>query len=251
MKRIHIEGLWKMFDMGFKKREGVLSRIFSLVSGRENKKEVRVLDNISFQAQAGENIGVIGKNGSGKSTLLRIIAGIYVPNGGMVTTHGKVIYVNGFGYSLKPKLTMGENILLMGLVMGLSQKDIEKKFKEIVSFSGLEDFVNTKVYQFSSGMLIRLNFSVGIHCVAHQNPDILLLDEIIETGGDIDFNKKALQKMEQLINGGATVVMASHNLDVIKKYCEWVLLFHRGCVIKSGKPEEVIRYYKENYQSLV
>src|SRR3989344_1554596 len=192
MKRIHIEGLWKTFDMGFKKREGLLPRMFSLISGKETKREVRVLDNISFQAQAGENIGIIGKNGSGKSTLLRIIAGIYVPGGGVVTTRGKVIYVNAFGYSLKPKLTMGENIFLMGLVMGLSQKEIEKKFNEIVSFSGLEDFVNTKVYQFSSGMLIRLNFSVGIHCVTHQNPDILLLDEIIETGGDIDFNKKAL-----------------------------------------------------------
>lgn len=251
MKRIHIEGLWKTFDMGFKKKEGILSRIFSLVSGKENKKQVQVLKDISFEAQAGENIGVIGKNGSGKSTLLRIIAGIYVPNGGVITTHGKIIYVNGFGYSLKPKLTMRENIFLMGLVMGLGQKDIERKFNEIVSFSGLEDFVNTKVYQFSSGMLIRLNFSVGIHCVAHQNPDILLLDEIIETGGDIDFNKKALQKMERLINGGATVVMASHNLDIIKKYCGFVLLIHNGCIIKSGKPEELIDFYKENYQLLV
>lgn len=131
----------------------------------------------------------------------------------------------------------------MGSVMGLSQGDIKKRFNEIVEFSGLRDFVDMKVYQFSTGMLSRLNFSIIIHCVKHQNPDILLLDEVLSAGGDIEFQEKATEKMEELIKGGATVILVSHSLDIINKYCDRAILLDKGKVVSSGIPTDVTNFY--------
>jgi ABC-type polysaccharide/polyol phosphate transport system ATPase subunit len=141
-----------------------------------------------------------------------------------------------------PKLTMWENIYLMGSVMGLSQKDIKEKFNEIVEFSGLREFVDMKVYQFSTGMLTRLNFATVIHCVKHQNPDILLLDEVLSSGGDAKFQEQATKKMEELIKGGAAVVLVSHNEDNILKNCGKVIWLDNGRIIESGSQDFDIFY---------
>jgi len=242
VERIKVENISKSFDLNFKKNEGALFRLVSLVRGTKVNK-INVLKDISFKAVAGEVIGVIGLNGSGKSTLLRIVAGVYTKDSGSVETTGKMIYLSGFGPALKPKLTMRENILLIGSVMGLSQKDIRNKVAEIVSFAGLNDFLNMKVYQFSSGMVARLNFSIGIHCLKHHNPDILLLDEVFGSGADKNFEEKAIKKMEELISRGATVILVSHDLDIIGRYCQKVILLEKGRIIKIGKPEEVILKY--------
>ncbi len=217
----------------------------SFFSGKESKKDFWALKDISFSVNSGENIGIIGKNGSGKSTLLRVLAGVYKPSGGTIKTKGNVVCLMGLGQGLNYKLTMEENIYLMGAILGLSQRDVKKKIGEIVDFSGLKEFLNTKVYQFSSGMIIRLNFSVMIHCLYHSMPDILLLDEVFGSGGDIDFEEKAIKKMEELITGGTTVILATHDLNIVEKYCDRVMWLDGGKIIKIGQSSEVSGEYKK------
>lgn len=243
--RVTLENVSKKFKIGCE-NESALSRFISIFSGIEHKRELQVLKNISFSAKAGENIGIIGKNGSGKSTLLRIIAEIYSFDEGKLEVNGRMVYLTGFGQGLNPRLTMRENIYLIGSVMGLSQKDIQKRFNEIVEFSGLDNFLDTKVYQFSSGMTSRLSISSTLFCVAHANPDILLIDEAFSGGADIDFQEKSLKKMEELIRSGATVILVSHDLGMIKKYCNKVICFDRGRIAKIGGPDEVIEFYEKN-----
>mgnify|MGYP001334095104 CR=1 FL=1 len=242
-KSIELKNICKSFNIGFKKNNGALGQLVSFVSGRETRKELEVLNNISFAAYPGQVIGLIGKNGSGKSTLLRVIAGIYQADSGQIKTQGRVDYLSGLSNGLSQKLTMEENIYLMGSLMGLGQNDIKQKFDDIVEFSGLKDFLYTKVYQFSSGMVTRLAFSVTIHCLNYSKPDILLLDEVYGSGGDIDFEEKAIEKMKEFIKGGSTVILASHNLEIIKNYCDAVLILHNGKIFKNGKPSDVIDEY--------
>lgn len=246
MKRVIVKNVSKKFEIGFKKQQSALARFVSFFSGRESKKEFWVLKNISFDAEQKENIGIVGKNGSGKSTLLRTIAGIYNLDKGRIKTKGKLVYLGGFGTGLKPRLTMRENIYLCGSILGLNNKEIKKRFSEIVRFSGLKEYVDTKVYQFSDGMMLRLAFSITIHCVAHSKPDIILLDEVFGGGGDKDFRQTSLTKIEKLINGGATVLLVSHDLELIKKYCDRVLWIDSGKIIKQGGAEEVVDSYLKN-----
>lgn len=244
-KSIEVFGVSKKFSIGFKRDDGALAHFVSFVSGRESQKELEVLKDISFDVYPGEVVGLIGRNGSGKSTLLRILAGIYEQENGIIKTAGTVNYLSGFGNGLSPKLTMEDNIYLMGAMMGLSQKDIKSKFNEIVEFSGLKDFIYTKVYQFSSGMVTRLTFSIAINCLNHSKPDILLMDEVFNAGGDIDFENKAMQKMVEFIKGGSTVILASHYFEVIQEHCDRALFLNEGKIVKDGKPEEVINAYRQ------
>lgn len=242
MKRIIVENLNKEFKMSRTSGETVLGRALRILS-RAEAKRVRVADGISFDAEAGENIGIIGRNGSGKSTLLRLIAGIYANDSGTIQTEGSLVYLSGFGQGLQPLLSMRENIYLMGTMMGLSTREIRGKFDEIVEFSGLAEFVDAKAYQFSSGMLTRLNFSVMIFCVKHHNPDILLLDEIFSAGGDADFQTRAIAKMEELIHSGATVILVSHHLEMVRRYCDRAIWLEKGRIVESGAVDKVVDAY--------
>jgi len=253
MDRIIVDKISKKFELKSVKYKGALERVLSIFNIGE-KEYISALKNINFKAKAGENIGIIGNNGSGKSTLLRLISEVYTPDEGNIKTDGKLVYLTGFGQGLMSKLTMRENIFLIGSIMGLSQKDIKKKFDEIVDFSGLRDFLDVKVYKFSSGMTMRLNFSIGLNCLKHQNPDILLLDEIFYAG-DTNFKEKVKEKMEELIRGGATILFVSHDLGLIKKYCDKVIWLDKGRIMLEGNPLEVIENYntfvKENSNTFV
>ena len=158
-------------------------------------------------------------------------------------TNGTFVYLTSLGLGLERKLTMRENIYLAGSIMGLEQKEIKQKFNQIVDFSGLSDFVDFKVYQFSTGMVSRLNFSITFFCIKHKNPEILLIDEVFGSGGDADFEEKASKKMEELIKGGATVVIASHDLQIIEKYCNKVLWLENGKALSYGESVETIKKY--------
>jgi ABC-type polysaccharide/polyol phosphate transport system ATPase subunit len=243
MIRVIVDNLSKEFNIGYKQKESALSAVLKIFPRSLPKKILVALKDVSFNANSGEIVGLIGRNGSGKSTLLRIIAGIYQPTIGNAKTIGKTIYLTGLGQGMVPQLTMRENVFLMGSILGLGQKDIKEKFNEIVNVSGLNDFVDVKVSQFSSGMTTRLNFSLMINSLKYHNPDVILLDEVFGAGGDIDFQKKGIEKMEELIKGGASVIMASHDLGIIKKYCHKVILLEKGKAIFYGDPEEVIRKY--------
>lgn len=250
MKRIIIDNLSKRFAVSRRENRGVLARILAAIFPGNGKRRIQVADGVSFEAEAGENIGVIGLNGSGKSTLLRLVAGIYQKDSGLVRTEGSMVYLSGFGQGLQSKLTMRENIRITASLMGLSRSEIDERFDEIVEFSGLRDSVDTKVLHFSSGMVTRLNFSVMIFCISHRKPEILLLDEVISGGGgDIDFQSKALAKMEEFIRGGATVLMVSHELAIIEKYCDKVIWLDKGKVVKIGLPADIIREYASGHAS--
>jgi ABC-type polysaccharide/polyol phosphate transport system ATPase subunit len=154
-----------------------------------------------------------------------------------------VIYINGFGIGLKQRLTMSDNIYLLSSIMGLNQKEIRERFADIVAFSELEEFVDTKIYQFSYGMILRLCFSIAIHCLEYGKHDIMLLDEVFGSGADFSFEQKAIAKMENLIKKGASVIIVSHNLEIIEKYCDRAILMKDGQIIKEGSPKEVIGAY--------
>ncbi|HEY1037255.1 MAG TPA: ATP-binding cassette domain-containing protein [Candidatus Paceibacterota bacterium] len=242
--RIRIDSVSKSFDMSIHKNQPMLFRVVSAFSGKEGKKEVRALDNVSFDVAAGEILGVIGRNGSGKSTLLRVIAGIFQHDSGSVIVNGNVSYLSGFSQGLKEKLTMRENIYLGGAVMGISGSDMEAMFDDVVRFSGLDDFVDAKLHQFSTGMSARLAFSIAVHCLEFQKPDILLLDEVLGGGGDIDFQKKAAEKMSGILKSGATVVLVSHNMSEVRKNCHKVVWLEKGKVKAHGTAEEMVAAYE-------
>lgn len=244
IKRISINNLYKSFKIGYKKDDGALAKILTLVSGKEPKKTLLVINDLSLEFWSGINLGIIGKNGSGKSTLLKLIAGIYKPDSGKINIQGNLIYIDGYGAGLKKKLSMRDNIYLVALLIGLTKEEINKKFNDIVSFSELENFLDTKVYQFSSGMLNRLSFSITIHCLEHKKPDILLLDEVFGSGGDLFFQKKATKKMEEFINSGTDIILVSHDLNIIKKYCHRSILLQKGKKIEEGETEKIIEKYK-------
>jgi len=235
MERIIINNISKRFKIGFKKNQTGLARFVSLFSGREPKRTIWALKDISFKANEGEIIGIIGDNGSGKTTLLSIIAHIYKQDEGSIATNGKIVPLINLGAGMQWRLTAKENIYLCSSLLGLSQKEIEKRFDSIIEFAELEEFVNTKLHQFSMGMMQRLAFSIGIHC----NPEILLLDEVFEVG-DESFKKKSSEHIKKLANQGATILLVTHELDIIQKHCSGAILLDKGHLINQGSPSQII-----------
>jgi ABC-type polysaccharide/polyol phosphate transport system ATPase subunit len=204
------------------------------------KKEFWALDDVSFEVKRGEALGIIGHNGAGKSTLLKILSGIMKPTHGEFRIHGKLSALIEVGAGFHPDLTGRENVFLNGLILGMSRQEVKKKFDEIVHFSGLEDFIDTPVKRYSSGMYARLGFSVA----AHVNPDVLLVDEVLSVG-DWAFQRKCADKMEELVKTGATIIFISHNLPAVINLCNACILLERGRVVRTGYPEEVVKFYFE------
>lgn len=245
MKRIIVNHLSKEFKIGTRQDHTSLSRFLSFFSGKEQKKAILALDNVSFSADAGEIIGVIGKNGSGKTTLLRILADIYTIYRGTKIITGRIIPVIGLGHALKLRLTMAENIFLVCSLLGLSQTQIKKRFDSIVEFSGLQNFIDTKLYQFSGGMGDRMAFSIVIHC----NPEILLLDEVLAVG-DESFRVKSASEIKRLAKAGTTVIFVSHDLQMVEKYCDRAIWLDKGRIVRDGDVEEITRDYTNSMHNL-
>jgi ABC-type polysaccharide/polyol phosphate transport system ATPase subunit len=238
MERIIINNISKKFRIGCNRNTSFLAKTLSFFSGKEAKRTIDVLKNVSIKVNPGEIVGIIGDNGSGKSTLLRIIAGIYEPDSGEIIIRGKTVSLINLSAGLKERLTMKENIFLVSSLFGLSYSEIKKKFNSIVSFSELNSFLNTKLYQFSSGMLQRVAFSVAVH----SNPDILLLDEVFEVG-DENFRKKSAEKIKKLVTEGCSAILVSHDKEIIKKYCDRVVWLEEGKINKIGEPADIFDKY--------
>jgi ABC-type polysaccharide/polyol phosphate transport system ATPase subunit len=239
-KKIIVENISKKFKIGFKKHQSALERVIDLFSGKEPKRTIQALKDISFIVKKGEIVGIIGENGSGKSTLLRTIAGIYQQDEGRILTNGKVISLINLRIGLQDRLTMKDNIFLVSSFFGLSYKEIKEKYNLIVGFAELDSFVNTKIYQFSEGMKQRLAFSIAIHC----NPEILLLDEVFEVG-DESFRKKSGDKIKEFVKGGGSVILVSHHLNIVEKYCGKVIWLEKGKIKKEGKTKKIIKEYEK------
>jgi len=240
MKRIVARNIIKKFRIGIKNRQTFFSRFLSLFSGREQTKLIYPLNGISFDADAGEIVGIIGKNGSGKSTLLRIISGIYSADAGEIRTSGKIISLINLNMGIKDRLAMKDNVFLLGALFNTGREHIKREMNSIADFSELGKFMGTKIYQFSEGMKQRFIFSIAVHC----NPDILLLDEVFEVG-DEEFRKKSSEKIVELAKKGATIVLVSHQLELIRKYCDRAVWIENGKVVRQGDAEKIVKEYKE------
>lgn len=199
------------------------------------------LDGVSFEVKKGEFFGIIGGNGSGKSTLLKILAGIYLPDSGIVKRNGEISPFLELGVGFNPELSGKDNIYLNGIILGLSKKEIDKKYKTIVEFSELERFIHLKLKNFSSGMHVRLAFSTAIHA----NRDIFLLDEVLAVG-DAAFKVKCFEVFHQFISDGKTIIFVSHDLEAIRNYSNRVLYLKSGKPLFLGNPEDAINKYLDN-----
>lgn len=238
---IEIEGLWKQYRLGERQSyvalRDILSDPLSAFRGKP-KEEFWALKDINLKVKEGEVLGVIGKNGSGKSTLLKILTRITPPTKGQIKLHGRVASLLEVGTGFNPELTGRENIYLNGSILGMTRREIRRKFDEIVNFSGVEKFIDTPVKRYSSGMYVRLAFAVA----AHLESEILLVDEVLAVG-DMEFQKKCLSKMESLSKSGKSVFFVSHNLAAVQQLCTRSILLSQGELRAVGDIQSVIQAY--------
>jgi len=238
MTRISLRGVSKRFRKGFVKKHSVLFKFLSLLSGTPPAKTITVLDGVSFDVRKGEKVGIIGENGSGKTTLLRIISGIYEKDEGTVETEGKIIPLINLRAAMIRRLTMKDNIYLLGSFLGLTTGKIRERFHSIAAFAEQEDYINTPLYQFSSGMRQRLAFSIAINC----DPDILLLDEVFESG-DEKFRNKSAEWIGRMVAAGGSVILVSHEMRTIEKYCDKVIWLKNGKIARFEDTKNVVNDY--------
>ncbi len=247
---LEVQGLFKKFRRGElydSLRDFVPAMIRSVAKRRNGaeltRKEFWALQDVSFDLRRGEAFGIIGGNGAGKSTILKLLTGIMRPTSGTVNVAGRVSALIEVGAGFHPDLTGRENIYLNGTILGMTRQEIKQRFDEIVDFSGLEEFIDTPVKRYSSGMYARLGFSVA----AHVDPDVLLVDEVLSVG-DYLFQLKCIERMNTVMSSGATVVFVSHNLQAVAELCKRSMLLERGQVKVIGPTDEIIRSYFERGQ---
>jgi ABC-type polysaccharide/polyol phosphate transport system ATPase subunit len=215
-----------------------LARLGRVAPAGGDESGFYALKDVSLEFGHGETVGIIGRNGSGKSTLLKILAGIVKPTCGRVQVDGKLSALIELGAGFHPEISGRENIFINGIILGLSKAELRARFDEIVSFAGLEEFIDAPVRTYSSGMYVRLGFSIAIHV----NPDVLLIDEILAVG-DEKFAHKCLDKMAEFRKSGKTIVLVSHNLSQIEKFCDRAVWIEKGRVANDGGPRRVIDDY--------
>lgn len=219
-------------------------RVLGAASGRNSvlrheQEDVWVLDDINFDVEQGEVVGIIGRNGAGKSTLLKVLSRITDLSRGSVEINGRVASLLEVGTGFHPELTGRENIFLNGSILGMSRAEIRSKFEAIVDFAGVEKFLDTPVKRYSSGMYVRLAFAVA----SHLDPEILLIDEVLAVG-DMDFQKKCLGRMNEVARDGRTVLFVSHSLPMISSLCSSCILLDSGRVVAHGPTQDIVLKYQ-------
>jgi lipopolysaccharide transport system ATP-binding protein len=209
-----------------------------------DKREFWALQDISFEVKQGESLGIIGPNGAGKSTILKILSRIMEPTKGAMHVSGRLSALIEVSAGFHQDLTGRENIYLNGTILGMTRREIDSKIDQIIDFSGIEEFIDTPVKRYSSGMYARLGFSVA----AHVNPDVLIVDEVLSVG-DYAFQQKCLKRMKEVLAEGATVLFVSHNLKSVAEFCSRTLLLERGRLVTIGPTQEVISSYLHQSRS--
>lgn len=247
MPAIRIENISKRYRIGglhpgyMTLREmlgGLVSAPFRKLKGANGRQILWALTDINLEIEQGELVGIIGHNGAGKSTLLKILSRVTKPTTGEVVVFGRIGSLLEVGTGFHPDLTGRENIFLAGAILGMRRAEIERQFKEIVAFSELEKFIETPVKWYSSGMYVRLAFSVA----AHLEPEILMMDEVLAVG-DAAFQQKCLDKMHDIRNQGRTIIFVSHDMAAITRLCKRVVLLEQGKIAFDGEPREVVKRY--------
>jgi len=237
---IVFENVSKSYPLYHHIRGGIKNCLFNLPKAMSAFKapHFEALKDISFEVKQGESLGIIGKNGAGKSTLLGLIAGVLKPNKGKVTIRGRVSPLLELGAGFHPDLTGKENIMLNGVLMGLSRNEVYRKLDEIIYFSELEDFIDQPIRTYSSGMLARLGFSV----VSSLDPELLLIDEVLAVG-DSQFHKKCIQRMLDFKQAGVTIVFVSHSMENVLRICSRAMWIHNHRRKMLGDTESVVTNY--------
>lgn len=238
---IEVKNVSKTFRYLEDRPKDVKAWLVSLSTGKflkMKRSSVTVLDNVSFDVKRGEVLGIMGRNGAGKSTLFRLLSGIYMPDQGTITIKEKLLPLVGLGAGFHPDLTGFENIFLNASILGYRRAEIHRLTPAIIDFAELGDHIYHPVKKYSSGMKVRLAFSIA----AHIDCPIILLDEVLSVG-DGGFQKKSLNKVLELMNSGRTILLVSHNMHDIKTYCSRCLVFEKGSIAFDGDPGDAIKVY--------
>ena len=240
---ILVRGIGKRFNIPvvdpYKALHARLERILRRPFERAPEQPFWALRDVSFQVNKGEIFGIVGGNGAGKSVLLRILSRIIKPTTGHAEIHGRLSSIIQLGVGVHPELTGRANVYHSGTILGLSRKQIDGRFDEIISFAGLEEFVDRPVKTYSTGMQMRLAFSISVQLEA----EILLIDEALAVGDEV-FRAKSMERMQRMLTMGRTVVIVSHDLGFIQSYCHRVLVLNRGRMLGVGRPDEVLELQK-------
>ncbi|MEM9592636.1 MAG: ABC transporter ATP-binding protein [Acidobacteriota bacterium] len=241
---IRVEGLTKLYRRTASGnhlrtlKSALLER--SLVRDIDPEDAISAVKDVSFTVGRGEAVGLIGSNGSGKSTLLKVVSGILKPTSGKMEIHGRVAALIELGAGFHPEISGRENIYINGAVLGLSRREIDERFDAIVEFSGLADFIEEPVKNYSSGMYVRLGFAVAIH----TDPDVLMVDEVLSVG-DEAFAHRCLRRIEEFLGRGKTLLLVSHSLDLIREVCDRAIWLEKGVLRLDGHPRRVVDAYLE------
>lgn len=238
MSAIIVDDISKKFRIPHEKKTTVFQNIVGLVKRQFSYEEFWALKDVSFEVKQGQALGIIGRNGSGKSTLLKILARVLYPDSGSVSLNGKVASFLELGVGFQPELTARENVYIYSSILGLSRKQVDKVYDDILDFAELKKFESMKLKNFSSGMYLRLAFSTAIHAT----PDTLLIDEVFAVG-DESFQKKCRDKMNQFKAEGKTIVFVSHALNTVKELCQRTILLNEGRIVTMADTEKVINDY--------
>jgi len=236
---VHIDQISKKFRLYHERNQSIKSVI---MRGRRSVHEdFWALKDVSFEVPSGSTFGLIGSNGSGKSTLLKILAKIYYPEKGSVTHHGKIAALLEVGSGFHPELSGRENVFLNGSILGMSKKEVTRKFDEIVDFSGVEQFIDQPVKNYSSGMYVRLGFAIAINV----DPDILVVDEVLAVG-DAEFQDKCAQKFVDFKAAGKTVILVSHAMESVRSMCDQAAWLSHGELVMVGDADPTITAYLDS-----
>ncbi len=240
MNMINAEHISVCYRMPHDKIQSIKEYLVALLKHKLKYNEFHALNDVSFDVKKGETVGIIGNNGAGKSTLLKVISGILKPTGGKIKLSGKVVPMLELGSGFDFDLTGRENVFLNGAILGYSEEFLKEKFDEIVAFSELNEFIDVPMRNYSSGMIMRLAFSVA----SMVNPDILIVDEILAVG-DAAFQEKSYRRMTELMSHGTTVLLVSHSIDQIRNLCDRVIWLDHGKVVEIGETQEVTQRYMD------
>jgi lipopolysaccharide transport system ATP-binding protein len=237
---VELSHVFKSYRMNQPAAAGMKIYMIGLLKGKKSPvKTIKALDDVSFSVQRGETVGIIGKNGAGKSTLLSLIAGVEKPTSGTIKVNARVSPLLQLGGGFHPDLTGRENIILNGVLMGISKNKVRTRINAIVEYSELAEFIDQPIRIYSSGMLARLGFSI----VTQLDPEILIVDEVLAVG-DESFQKKCLATMSDFKKKGVTILLVSHNEHDVKKLCSRVIWLDNHKVRLTGEPDEVIKTYQ-------
>lgn len=238
-KAIKVENLNKSFKLPHEKHNSIKSLFLNIFKGRTTYEKQEVLKDISFEIKKGEFFGIVGKNGSGKSTLLKLLSGIYNPDSGQVIVDGKLTPFIELGVGFNPELTGRENVYLNGALLGFSRSEMDSMYSEIVKFAELEKFMDQKLKNYSSGMQVRLAFSISIMAKS----DILLFDEVLAVG-DAAFQQKCYDYFEQKLKSkSTTIILVTHDMTFVRHFCERTMLVDNGEIVMIGSSEEAAEKY--------